>query len=76
MLLKCCGFISKEQMYSFEIKNMVVIIGFVSNFMAHAQCDIHVLCCRCVVIYTADSNLGGRSAGQNIKGSAECGENS
>ena len=76
MLLKCCGFISKEQMCSFEIKNMVVIIGFVSNFMARTQCDIHVLCCRCVVIYTADSNPRGRSAGQNIKGSAECGENS
>jgi len=55
---------------------MVVFIGYVSNFMAHTQCGINVLCFRCVVIYTADSNPGGRSAGQNIKGSAECGENS
>jgi len=60
----------------FDMKNMMVIIGYVSNFMAHTQCGINVLCFRCVVIYTADSNSGGRSAGQNIKGSAECGENS
>jgi ABC-type transport system involved in Fe-S cluster assembly fused permease/ATPase subunit len=60
---------------SFEIKNIVIIIGYVINFIACTQCGINVLCFRCVVIYTAAPNSGGRSAGKNIKGSAKCGEN-